>query len=708
MMKWFRKHNKQLLAVFASALLVVWLGGTAFERMFQPNPLKQPIGTAFNRKVTVGDLQGLRTRLDLLASMGIPWQVPWRNPWIMTQLQLPEHVQQDPILTAGARPLTDNRGQTDWWLLDQEARRMGVSVSLEDVKQFIQRSGIPGDRLTAIRDHMNVSTDDLLDTIAEYLRVSYAAILASAAVQVTEPEIKDLYVRTNDQVSIRYVLLPSQAFEPAKDSAAASQPVPEAELQELFNQYKDNLPGAGKYGFGYRIPDRVSIQYVGATVDDLVRTLPPVSEDRARKYFEQYKEKFQPPRPPTTQATSQPVVKFEEVKDRVIEQIQRNDATALLREVMEGVRAAAFGEYTACKAELDAGRVPDGLRNVLEERRNELSAVRKLPLVYRQTGLVSREDAAKEPGIGSASAPGAQGQRISFAEYAFHLERAGATPERQSDEAVTKIKMWQPVTVRDEVGDQLRAMYVFRVVGEEPSHAPALLSEVKDQVERDARTLQAYRKAQAAAERLAAAARTVGLKAAFAEQYPALATRPVTTRPTTRPAIPEVEMFEQDSVTRARAIPAYFIYFSTSLTFPTRLVGIQDADPVLKASFALADAVAATPSAASQAAASQSTGDQAAGQSAAGPAAASQRATGESAASPPVNRVDLVELPEQKAWAVVEVIDRKPANEPDFAKAKMDLLAGIRIQKLRTFYAAWYDPDMIEKRARWQSAGTIE
>lgn len=671
MMKWFRKHNKQLLAVFASALLVVWLGGQAFENMFRTDPTKVTVGTAGGRKVTVGELQGLRTRLDLLDSMGIVWQVPWRNPWVMAQLNLPERIQQDPIMMAGARPLTGNRGMTQWWLLDQEAKRMGVTISTEQVVRFLRQTGMTDDQLTTIRDRVSISTDDLFATVAEYLRVSYAAVLASAGVQVTEPEIKDLFVRTNDQVTIRYTLLPAEAFAADKASAAASQPVSEAELQDLFNQYKDNLPGAGKYGFGYKIPDRVSVQYVGGNTDDIVRTLPPVSEDRARKYFEAHREKFQPPKPQTTQPTTQPAVKFEEVKDRVTDQIRQDDASQILRQAMEEIRASAFSEYSGSKADLEAGKVPDGLRNVLEVRRNEFSAAKKLPLVYRQTGLISQEEAAKEPGISSAFVPGAQG-RLGFAEYAFMLEKPNQkSDQKQPEELVSKLKLYQPVPLRDETSGNLRGMYVFRVIGHEAAHAPATLIEVKEQVERDAKTLQAYRKAEAAAQKLLAAAQKDGLKAAFAEQFPALATRPVTTRPSATQTNTEVEMFEQDAITRARPIPGYFVYFNDSLTFPTRLLGVQDADPLLKASFSLADAAAP-------------------------------------ASQPAGNRVALVDMPGQKAFVVVEMVNHKPANEPDFAKAKMNLVGEMRIQKLRNFYAGWYNPEMIEKRSGWQSKGVFE
>jgi hypothetical protein len=675
MMKWFRKHNKQLLAVFASALLVVWLGGQAFERMFQRNPLAETVGTAYGKKLTGGDYAAVKRRLDLLQSMGIAWQVPWRNPWVMSQLNLPKDRQlpQDPIMMAGARPLTGNRGLTQWWLLEQEAHRMGVTISQNEVDRFLKQYGITADQLTMIRDNAKVSTDDLIATIAEYLRVSYAAVLASAGVQVTDPEVKDIFVQTNDQVSLRYALVPREAFEAGKDPAATTQPVSDAELQDLFNQYKDNLVGAGKYGFGYKVPDRVSVQYVGANVDDIVRTLPPVSEERAHKYFEAHKDKFQPPKPQTTQPTTQPVVKFEEVKDRVIEQIRQDDASTLLKSVMEEIRASAFSEFSGSKADLDAGKIPDSLKSVLENRRNEFANSRKLPLVYRQTGLISQEEAGKEPGINTASAAGSQGQPVPFADCAFSLEKTAPKPDQpQAEEAASKIKLYQPVPVRDEAGGRLRGMYIFRVVSQEAAHAPAAMVEVKDKVEHDAKIVQALKKADQAAQNLLAAAQKDGLKVAFAAEFPALATRPVTTRPTTRPATPEVELFEQDSITRARAIPSFFVHYNDTMSFPTHLLGIQDversapsAKRVLDAAF---DLLAIS-------------------------------------ASQPANRVSLVELPSQKAYVVVEVSNHKPANETDFAKAKMGLVADMRTQKLRNFYARWYDPEQIEKRTGWQSKG---
>ncbi len=655
MMKWMRKHKKHMLAVFASALLVVWLGGTALEQMLRPNPLKARFGTAYGQSLTGADLQALQSKLTILERMGIPWRLPWRNPWVFGQLSLPAQMQMDPLMLAGARPLDRESGMVQWWLLDQEAQRMGITVSNDEVKEFLGQYGVTGQQLTQIRDQYNISTEALFATIAEYLRVSQAALLASASVQVTEPEVKDMFVRTNDQVSLRYAVIPASTF-----ADQATQPVPQERLQALFDEYKDVAPGAGKYGIGYKVPERINVQFVGATVDDIARTLPPVSEDRARRYFAQHRDEFQPPAPPaTTQPTTQPVVTFEQVQDQVMRQLRRDEAARQLRQAIDDISGMAFTEYLGSKSAAgEPGEAPATLEDVLKERRDYYSQSQNLPLVYHQTGLVTQDEAGSLTGIGRTSVPGSEGQPIPFAEYAFRVIR----PDEQIDqhEEGIRFRMYQPKTVRQLAGDQTQAMYVFRVVGYEQAHAPASLADVREQVERDARMLDNLARAETVARDMLATAQQSNLQAAFAEQFPAQATQPVSTRPAA-PSPDKAEMFEQADVPRARPVPPFMVFYSDRLTFPSNLPGLDEARPVLDAAF---------------------------GQS------------GDDGAS---GNVAMVELPEQKAYAVVEVTGHTPATEQAFAEARPDLMAGMRFQKLRDFYADWYNPQMIEKRAGWQA-----
>ena len=72
MMKFFRKYNKQLLAVFVVLLMLVFVGGSALQFFITPNPGARVEGRikAFNQEVSgidngrpsVGSLTGQTSR----------------------------------------------------------------------------------------------------------------------------------------------------------------------------------------------------------------------------------------------------------------------------------------------------------------------------------------------------------------------------------------------------------------------------------------------------------------------------------------------------------------------------------------------------------------------------------------------------------------------------------------------------------------------
>ena len=111
MMKWFRKHNKQLLAVFASALLVIWLGGSALERMFAHNPFTEPVGTAMGHKINASQHGALKTKLNLMESLGLPWYAPWANQWVKQQFGNMNEQQAQMLMMTMGQPLSREKGR---------------------------------------------------------------------------------------------------------------------------------------------------------------------------------------------------------------------------------------------------------------------------------------------------------------------------------------------------------------------------------------------------------------------------------------------------------------------------------------------------------------------------------------------------------------------------------------------------------------------
>lgn len=682
MMKWFRKHNKQLLAVFASALLVIWLGGTAFQRMFERDRFAETLGTAMGHKMTAAQSGALKTKLAVMESLGLPWYMPWFNPAVSQQLQVQDREAQMLMMTL-AQPLNRDKGGTDWWLLDLEAQKMGITVSQQQVEEFLRQKHATAPDLIKIRDRFNMPTDELFDAVAEYLRVTQAAVLASAGVQVTEPQVKDLFVKTHDQIGIRYAILPADAFDNGTQTQPADEAVPEAELQALFDKYRDQIAGTGEYGFGYKIPDREVIQYAGGSVQDIANGLPAVPDDRARKYFEQHKAEFEPQRPASSQPTSQPAVTFEEVKEKVIDRMKKQEAVQLLTRNIEDVRTKAWEEFSGAKAALADNQVPPTLTKVMEQRTAEVKQAKRLPLVYKQIGPASQEQVRKEPGIGITGMPGAEGQHVEFSAIAFNLSKGddnAKDQESRREEKSLQINRYQPVVVRSQSGDQLTSQYVFRVISFEPAHAPAGLAEARSQVERDARTLRALKKAEAAARQLAQAAEKDTLRDAFNAQFATAATQPATTQPSGK----GMKMLEQPALTRAQYYPAQSVLqyeamrkmynmnmpgAPTGLATPARLAGLPNPEPVIKACFDLV-----------------------------GPATSTQ----------PVNKVTVVELPGQKAWVVAQVFEHSPAKESDFSSSRTMIAGDIRLLGLRDFYSNWYKPQQIRERTGWKSALQME
>ncbi len=306
--------------------------------------------------------------------LGVPWYAPWANHWVKQQLNLPDRETQMVMMTMG-RPLNRDKGASDWWLLNLEARKMGVNVSQQQVEQYLRDRGITGPDLNKIRDASNMSAKELLSSVAEYIRVCQAGVLASGSVQVTEPEVKDLFVQTNDKLKVDYAILPASKFEKPTGAQPADEKIPEAELETLFKKYRDVAPGVtdtNPYGFGYKIPDREVIQYAGGTVSQIAKTLKDVPEERARRYFEQHKSEFEPQRPATNPPTTQPTVTFEQVKAKVIDRIKQQDAAQMLRRAIDEIRTTTWIEYTGAKQELADGQVPPTLAQAMQKATQQI------------------------------------------------------------------------------------------------------------------------------------------------------------------------------------------------------------------------------------------------------------------------------------------------------------------------------------------------
>ncbi len=173
------------------------------------------------------------------------------------------------------------------------------------------------------------------------------------------------------------------------------------------------------------------------------------------------------------------------------------------------------------------------------------------------------------------------------------------------------------------------------------------------------------KRAETAARNLAAAAEKSDLKKAFDVQFAAAATQPATTQPYGASGF---KMLEDSSLTRKRAMSIQMLPYMQDATMPTNMPGMQNPEPVIKACFDLA-----------------------------GPATTTQ----------PVNKVTVVELPDQKAWVVAQVIQHEPARRAQLDSQKPMLAAELRLLKIKDFYSQWFNPQQIRERTGWEPTSAM-
>ncbi len=513
MMKYLREHNRKILAIVTAFVLVSWLVGAPLRDLLSPNPAKARVGAAFGKSITSGDLYPTKESTDILGALGIPWRTLGSGLSETPELLKPEH----------------------WYLLVQEANRAGIDVPDLDVDDFLSPQRFPPQLIDNIRRNDHVSPEQIRHAVREFLMVDQYARNACDVYEPSDNEIRHFVRDTQEKVSVRTVVFRARDF---LDPGEQLQP---AEITELYEQHRDKLPADSDDGLGYRFPRRVRVQYLGARLADVMPTIA-LNEDEVRRTYRKSRASpdFMEPtleddpaatQPttsgPTTGPASQPVVRkilvyrpmsYEKARPKIEESIRRRTAVNRVRETMQRVAADLSRPWLAVSVGQDGYKpTPDEVRNpaYLSAAKERLEKQYGIPLVYKETDLVTDSDAANVEGIGKAVTIGEGKDRLTFGDYAFRLP--GLFDAKGAGETALRLALFQTTDnpIYTEVGGQPEDYYVFRVVELQEPRAAGGIDEVRAQVERDLREKRAYARAEKRAKEFYAVARRVGIEAAY-------------------------------------------------------------------------------------------------------------------------------------------------------------------------------------------------
>jgi hypothetical protein len=542
MYRFFDKHGKKTLAVAAAFLMVAFLlpsTGLNCDSNFSQ------FGKIDGKAVDGLAMQSAHSRLQSLQRLIVIDPVT-RQP--MAAWDRIFSFRTDPVLGAILPPTFSRElyqrcreNEILWLLLVTEASDNFTIADEDEVNSFFSDNAQPQvltqDFPTVVYQPLTnpPAIDDMKQSVRMALAVRDQFLRSLQSVKISTPMINDRLAERFQQAKARFAIFDASAY--LKDLPAPT----DEELKSHFDAYAAVVPqtfsDANPFGFGYRVPDRLRLQYIAVPEDQVMAAVLKSKDDfaweeEARIYYNRNWEKFaEKPattpattqaattQPTTTQAASTRPVKlpfdlvsakvYDAIRQPLIEQ-RRRAVVNMVLELMNDDYIRLTQDLTATTQQVASTKVRGvefSSHDYLLKVRDEVQKRHNVTVdVVNENVLVDSLAFRMNPGIGGALVEevGPRDREQPAASYLFSQLRP-LHPQAQTGQAELDLleptkPLWTP-----------ERTYIARVVEADPSHPAKALADVKDRVERDVRRKNAFAKAVEAAEAALAKGRQSGL-----------------------------------------------------------------------------------------------------------------------------------------------------------------------------------------------------
>jgi hypothetical protein len=516
MYRFIQNHGKKLMAVFTAVLMITMALPSATNFAGGNSDV---IGKLDNEKLHQPEFLRAYNAWELLIRTPFTTrEQPQRADISLVQALLPPQaiaqIREHPIL---------------FLLLQKEAQRMGIGVSPDMLNGWI--ANVP-----SLKTGDPDRDDDLRAALMQLILVQQAYNRAAGAVKVSEPLI-DLHLAGARQS----ITLTATEFTTAQYTGKVP-PISAEQLKAQFEQYakviRGNVDASNPFGFGYKYPDRVKLQYIGLSRTAVRKFVQENSapgkpkdpyewEVEAQKYYRQHQTQYLTTRPaPTTASTrpepSVPTTKpFADVRQQIIDQLINEETDKKMAQIQERITGTLAGDWVAYQS-ATATTMPSTLpATTFGVPYNSVEYLQKVATFIQSTyGVLPAvqsiadhwltiEDLARLPGISKATRSHPV-QPMPMPIYLVSMSAAFVSEaNRNHPDVIETFEPTRPMTDGDTV-------YIARISATDPSHMPASMAEVETQVRQDAITKAAYDLARADAAKLLEHAKQSDLKSAAA------------------------------------------------------------------------------------------------------------------------------------------------------------------------------------------------
>jgi len=514
MFKFLRKYNKYILAVFGTILMVTFLVPFAFTKFLAQSTSRgtkwATLGPDGGEKLTVTDLDNARRELRLLKALG--QAVP-----LFDDLDSPEH----------------------WYLLVREAESAGLVGGMA-VSQLAQSPEALGQLVQVTGENPRY----ILQTLAKLTGIGglvqlyvggspYSQSLPSG--RYSDRRFKHIAQERFHRVRAQFVVIEAS---PPDEPAAYT----DSQLQEQMDKYAEDMPGAGEMGFGYRLPDRVKLEWLVVSADS-VRAVVADSDElnpvALRKHWRRNAGRLGQPQADADVPDNVRDDLLDTLTEQKLSDISRSGYNQLRREQRTLGQGGGSSELPEDWEGLSFTQLAESLQ--------ETYGV-SLPEYHAAGGQwLWQKDIADLEDIGLATT-------TKFGQLPTGLTAlVMAAKEFGGDDTIPMQRGLAGPPLEGDDG----SIYFFRVTDTDPSRAPRSIDEVRDAVVADLGKLDAYQHLSESTAVIEIQARELGLLSiAMAYDTVVEPTRSLSRAGSTLPKIGQQEQAVELIVEHARSLPA--------------------------------------------------------------------------------------------------------------------------------------------------------
>jgi hypothetical protein len=438
--KWIRKNKQPIMVVVVIFSMVIFVGGVGFTELlkYMGQGGKTDIATYDDgRKITNEDMANARHEIEVLDAIGAKVILFNKtNAYGMMDVngQLLGHLLFGDTQTAarirnqlrqgaqrGQIPLTTaqiddffnqplERAEFTWILLNAEAQKAGIVVSNSQAAAVL-RQLIPqlyeqlyGRQITAaqaigqIATQMNLTNDQILAVYGKLMSISKWADQVCNLENTTLTQIRSLVGHRNNKIDPNYVEFPTDWF-----VSKQAQPT-EDQIQAQFNAYKDFQPGditdQNPYGFGYKLPKRVQLEYFYILNDDVKKIAVKPTSEALEEFYSNNINQFtdsKPKDPNDPQGDQITTTKsFVEVSEQIRQTIEQQNTEKLTQLIFKDARDLLDVELITLDMEKAEA---DQLRKAAVDYATvgaKITEKYKIPVHTGTTGLLEPSDFASD------------------------------------------------------------------------------------------------------------------------------------------------------------------------------------------------------------------------------------------------------------------------------------------------------------------------